>query len=238
MDLAKIFTWIFAALGVVGTLVGIVAGLLYIEEWKRNKYPKPGAGVMIDASPKSPTWNKLKSLAMILIVVSVLGVTISGTFWVNGLEEKLSAVQGQSTMLENRTFSIEKQFSEFSTPSLHCSLVGGGVLAAFGTTPPTILYQLKVVNSGSPSIAWKWRLEITFTTGQVIKIDATENPSGEVLINPNTKEQSGKLDNSNYLPNALLENPLPTGAGRRGWIIFPVNSATQDDLQRIGNICS
>jgi len=190
---------------------------------------------------KSPIRRRLKSAAMLLVTISVLGVTISGTFWMNSFERKIIATEKQSSELaqsikqiDDRTFNIEKQFSDFSSPSLHCSVVQGAILQSYQGSVPRIIYKLKVVNSGSPSIAWRWHLVVTLTTGQNIDVDASENPASETVVNPPPNGPS-IFDNSNYLPNTLLENPIATGAGKAGWVGFEMNTATADDLVRIGN---
>jgi hypothetical protein len=213
MDLPKIFTWVFAC-------ISAVAGLLYCEEWYRKKYPKKGGDAVIAKPKTSPDQNKLQSFAAFLMVGSAVVFTISGCLWVTGLENRIS---------------IAEKNKRIANPNLHCSLVHGAIAPPFETTPVSVFYQLKVVNSGSPSIAWRWRLAITLTTGQVIELDAPEHPMNETFVNPATKQLTIQFDNSTYLPNLLLENPIATGAGKVGWIVFRVDTATQEDLQRIGN---
>lgn len=178
---------------------------------------------------------------MILMFVSLVGFVISGWFWVNAIAKDTSDSKNQSSelgisvkQLDARTFDIERQFSAFSTPNLHCSLVSGGIPGGIYGGPCRILYQLRVVNSGSPSIAWRWHLRVKLNTGQAIETDANEVPSWETLINTNNQQQM-VLSNDTYLANSLLENPIQTGAGKIGWITFSINTATLDDLSRIGN---
>lgn len=122
-----------------------------------------------------------------------------------------------------------------ASPNLHCSVVQGAIGKSAASDSGSVNYQLKVVNSGSPSIAWKWRLKIILTTGQTVEAEASENPHVNTVINPITKQQTAIFENFNYLPQTLLENPLGTGAGKVGWIVFSFDTATEDDLQRIGN---
>jgi hypothetical protein len=131
---------------------------------------------------------------------------------------------------------FQQRFSSQPHPRLHCSFKSGIVAAAYNGSQPSIFYQLKIVNSGGQqSIAWKWNLKIILTTGQLISADAAETPFNQTFFNPDTKQQISQFDNSGYLPNLLLENPIQSGAGKTGWVVFSVNSADQNDLTRIGN---
>jgi len=136
---------------------------------------------------------------------------------------------GMITPIKDRLANLR-----IASPNLHCSFISGAVGGSVNGSPPNIFYQLKIVNSGSPSVAWKWNLKIILTTGQIIALDATENPSFQTIIDPNTQQQS-KFDNGQYLPNIMLENPLQSGAGKSGWVSFRVDTATEQDLERIGN---
>ena len=119
-------------------------------------------------------------------------------------------------------------------PKFHCSLTEGAIEPGWEGSPVSVLYMLKVVNSGGPSVAWRWKLKAE-VAGEVITVDARETGLNEVLFDPNTKQQSAKLDNASYLPNCLLETPVGNGAGKSGWVVFAFPTATADDLGRIGN---
>ena len=155
-------------------------------------------------------------------------------FWATG-------IIGLTAMLIIMRFGLIKPIQEDLAgqraipPNLHCLFVQGATCTSFNGSPPSVFYQLKVVNSGGPSIAWKWNLKITLTTGQVMNMDATENPFTQTFMNPQTKEFVSRFEPTAYLPNILLENPLQPGAGKTGWVVFKVDQASDDDLQRIGN---
>jgi hypothetical protein len=98
----------------------------------------------------------------------------------------------------------------------------------------SLTFMLRVVNSGAPSIAWKWHAKVQIASGQSIEAQADENP--QILKNMAGK-QMPELDFSaeKYLPNILLESPLPNGYGKLGWVFFRFNNISFDDLGRIGN---
>lgn len=121
-----------------------------------------------------------------------------------------------------------------SGPELHCSVQHAMIMSAYGATPVAVFYAVKIVNSGSASVVWKWNLVVRLTSGQVLSADASEDSATETVVDPNTK-QMVTFQNSEYLPNTLLENPVPTGAGRKGWLTFQFTKATEQDLGRIGN---
>jgi hypothetical protein len=121
-------------------------------------------------------------------------------------------------------------------PDLHCSLSQGAVLTPYGTTPPMVLYLLKVVNSGGPSIVWNWKLRATLAGNEKIEVNAAETPVTESFINPANNQFMFRLESTNYFPTALLDEPLANGAGKHGWVEFPISTAAYDDLTRIGNV--
>lgn len=89
MDIPKIVTWIFAG-------IGALQGILYFEEWWRNKFPKTRGGGVITESKNSTIENKMKSPSAFLTVLAVVGFTISGSFWINNIEQKINNLQKQA----------------------------------------------------------------------------------------------------------------------------------------------
>jgi len=126
---------------------------------------------------------------------------------------------------------IQEKISTTQTPNFHCEIVNGQNLKFADGTSQVVLV-MKIINSGSPSGAWKWHLKIELASGQVFETDASENPS---VISSVSKEVPIPFPASTYLPNILLETPISNGSGKMGWVGFVIADISADDIERIGN---
>jgi len=182
------------------------------------------------------------SAAVVLTIMARIFTTIFKMRWEHKYELRFWAtgIIGLTVLLLIFNYGVirpfQQRFSSQPRPSLHCSFINGSVNPPHNGSPPDVFYQLKIVNSGNKqSIAWRWNLRITLTSGQIIDLDAVETPFNQTFISTQTKQQVSQFDNNTYLPNLLLENPIQSGAGKKGWVAFVVGTAAFEDLTRIGN---
>jgi len=130
---------------------------------------------------------------------------------------------------------IQNQFSNKQTasPDLHCEIVTIGTGHSEEQKGEVLLF-VRIVNSGSPTIVWKWRLGLELTTGQKFESLAPDNQVVGTVTSQSQRPPM-TLDVNHYLPNMLLESPIQTGAGKFGWVAFVFSDVSQSDLERIGN---
>jgi hypothetical protein len=99
----------------------------------------------------------------------------------------------------------------------------------------SLTYAIKVVNSGLPSIAWRWHAKVQLVSGQIFEADAAENPQSLVSLSQKKDQPELRFEPGNYLPSILLESPLATGSAKMGWVMFRFNNLKPEELNRIGN---
>lgn len=119
-------------------------------------------------------------------------------------------------------------------PQLQSEITFLSVEKAQRNSPPSIVTLLvKMVNGGGPSVAWKWHLHVQPDFGQALDTEASPLPT--IPISTALIENQGiPLDANHYLPNILLENSLSTGSGKVGWVQFPFDNISVEDLTRYG----
>ena len=118
---------------------------------------------------------------------------------------------------------------QVSNPNFRCEVVNGDLVKTIDGNNQVVL-MVKIVNSGSQSIAWKWHLKLDLVSGQTMEADASENPS-----NIGIKDGPVVLPAGTYLPNVLLESPISNGSGKKGWVGFVLKDISPEDMERIGN---
>jgi hypothetical protein len=126
---------------------------------------------------------------------------------------------------------IHGQNQRVPIPNFHCEISNGWLLKEASGKNQVVLL-MKIVNSGGPSIAWKWHLKTELASGQSFDSDASENPS---QVYADTEHRTAILKTDTYIPNILLENAVSTGSGKRGWVAFDVSDISAEDMERIGN---
>ena len=137
-------------------------------------------------------------------------------------------------------YGIIKPIAGASTPNLQAQIIGGAVGKSTDGTI-SIIYFLKMVNSGSQSVAWKWHTKIGMESGPLIEGNANEGPSQFYFAITDSKTNipslsTPTLPNDAYLPNMLLESPLSTGSGKEGWVCFNFRDYMAEDFgERVGN---
>lgn len=114
------------------------------------------------------------------------------------------------------------------------SEIGGMSTGSTKDGAVNVTLLVRVLNSGGPSVAWKWHLRVDLTTGQSVEADASMEPIS-ISLGSSQSSNNMVLDAGHYLPNELMEAPLPSGNGRLGWVTFIFNDISQDDLSHYGN---
>lgn len=99
--------------------------------------------------------------------------------------------------------------------------------------PTGVTLLVTIVNSGAPSIAWKWKLKIKLASGHVREAVALTGPSNATLVSE-VGNKPITLTTDRYLPNRLLESPVSTGSAKVGWVSFQFDNITHDEIKRIG----
>jgi len=122
-----------------------------------------------------------------------------------------------------------------AVPNLKCQIDGVAIQPNGSNSPDTWMqFGLKIVNDGSPSVAWKWKARVEFSTGGSIESTAPENPTiGSQILNG----QTNFIPAEYYLPNSLVEKPIERGAGKVGWVgfVFADPNYSIQDINAIGS---
>jgi hypothetical protein len=126
---------------------------------------------------------------------------------------------------------IRGQNQKVPIPNFHCE-IANGFLSKEADGKIQVILLIKIVNSGGPSVAWKWHLKTALTSGQSFDSDASENPS---QLFSSADRQTPVLKSDTYIPNVVLENAVSTGSGKKGWVGFDVSEISPEDIERIGN---
>lgn len=122
-----------------------------------------------------------------------------------------------------------------SNPSFKCEIAGIRFGRSDENSSAKAVYFLRIVNSGSPSIAWKWKTKVKISDGPTIESNASEEPRYDIFHSTTSTNES-TFGPQNYLPYALLESTLGSGSGKLGWVEFQFDTVNPEDLQRIGNV--
>ena len=96
-----------------------------------------------------------------------------------------------------------------------------------------ILVALRIANSGSPSTAWNWTLNVRLLSGQTIE-SKTDLPPIVPRLHPSNGKPDQEVLPSQYLPLVMLETPLLTGGAKVGWVNFYFPKELLTELQRPG----
>ena len=164
-------------------------------------------------------------------------------FWACGIVG-LTAILAIAHITVVKPIQEELSTQKTAPPFLQCQLesffCGQGTFASSNAVDGKMqkevvdmVFFVKVVNSGSPSIAWKWKLYGTLFTGQ--SIEANADASASTMVQMLKSGQELKLDPDRYLPHVLAEDPIGNGAGKEGWVVFPIDGVSVDDLNHYGN---
>jgi hypothetical protein len=126
-----------------------------------------------------------------------------------------------------------------SAPNFACEITDNVSITDMShepTNPPVssiAIFHLFVLNRGTPSVAWKWKCTAQLLSGQTVVANASPNRQVIMSTNAFTKTLT-TLDTTSYLPNILFEDPLGTGSGKQGWVVFNFGAGLTDELSRPG----
>lgn len=194
---------------------------------------------------QSAAWDVLKFL-LIPVVATIM--TRVG-FWIFGRENMprkkeaafwITGVIGGTILLLLIYSALVQGNSGTIKPDIHCTIVAANCGVAPYKQPfeteskniTSVILWARIVNNGSPSSAWKWRLKTQLISGPPIYSDTMEAP---VLYFPSRPgAQPITLDSGQYLVWQLMDNPLPRGASKTGWIAFTFDESLFDEFKRPG----
>ena len=210
-----------------------------------------------------PSWDAIRSWALQNILWEIvmaavatmmfrIGTWIRGksisarkeiAFWVTG-------ILGGTILLvvANRGFVNplrEGQNQNAGRPDLHCEIISSAIadsniISLFDqtTNPVTVVYfRASVVNNGMPSIAWKWRLKAQLVSGIPVESWFTYpvDPGQPGIVGSSSHGRAPfVIPPDQFLVPMLLQNPLPYGSAKIGWLVFPFKPSLRSELERPG----
>jgi hypothetical protein len=206
----------------------------------------PSIGDLASWVFQSAAWDILKFLS-IPVVVTVM--TRIG-FWIFGRENVprkkevafwFTGIIGGTILLLLIYSALARGNSSSNRPEMRCTLLQADCGVAPYKQPfesqaknvISVILWARIVNNGSPSSAWKWRLKAQLVSGPPVDSDTLETP---VLYfpAPRSGQQPVTLDSGQYLMWQLMDNPLPKGASKTGWIGFTFDESLFDEFKRPG----
>jgi hypothetical protein len=213
---------------VITVLFGLLAIPPCIESIHKLAERRAARRQMTNPSPTSLSdskkgfWNTLGRVSQFcagFFPVVIFAFMFSGWLWVNGLEKKFGATLSKDA------------------PNLQCYIFQPALGRDTNSDSTIVILQLRIINTGAPSIAWNWHLKIEMPNGQAAESYAPFSPYQPLsrTINSDVGRPAINFDADKYIPNALADNPLGNGAAKTGWIVFSFPHSSQEDLNRSGN---
>jgi hypothetical protein len=95
-----------------------------------------------------------------------------------------------------------------------------------------VMISARVVNIGSPSSTWNWRLTAHLVSGITVVSERLRPPPA--TFESEVKHSQFTLDAAQFLPWQLMDTPLATGASKTGWVLFLFDESLYTELGRPG----
>lgn len=98
----------------------------------------------------------------------------------------------------------------------------------------SITFAVGIVNNGAPSVAVNWRCEAILLSGHKLYSEAYPGKSTATIVASAPDNRNVEMPNDRYLPNAVGETPIESGAAKQGWVSFGFPKTNFDELNRPG----
>lgn len=122
--------------------------------------------------------------------------------------------------------------AEGDHPKLKC-VIGQYLIGSNKDGKAAVTMGAKVINNGSPSIAWNWRLTAVLASGQRITVDAQRTSTPPTLVSDKGAPSITPPESDNLL-KSLSDAPLSRGAAKTGWLVFIFEDGLYEELNRPG----
>jgi hypothetical protein len=123
---------------------------------------------------------------------------------------------------------------KLTNPDFNCEIIASifGGLDADTQEHTIVVLIIRLVNNGAPSVALDWKLRAKILSGEIV--DANLLSSAIRLTDTNAPKGLTECSPEKNIPGLFSEDPMASGAAKKGWAGFAFDKAEAAEITRLG----